>query len=449
MENMEDELKSTVMLKTGFLVLQCLLLTNMAFANGGPVAWSKTSPLGAIALVQQSDATLKAERLNIVITDYNRYSVNAQYTVAVSGPARQIVFGVPIRWTDEEMETGADYCKAKKASGLGTIEKNITIAVNNKVSACKSVESIPASINAPPDSLPATVRAWCVADIYLNKGDNVIDLSYQSELDYVDMEFSKSALTEFDDRRLDYWFYPAGYWSGVVDHVRVDINPGPYKGLVKNSVPENFQTRGDTLVWEGHQVDFKKTPKLALTFDSDPLHENQLATWNASKHYINFKDQAKVTASSVMAQSGRISYAPDKVLDGDPATAWCSDNKKAEQRSYIQFDSIEATFGAKKEEYCRIEGITLTDGYMKNQSVYAANNKITKIAIEACDGSNRKVFDLKNAGDYRSSAQFIHKYNGFDFINDTSCFRVEILEVEKGKDNDTCISEVSVVTNCG
>jgi len=443
-------LKSTVMFKASLLLLlQCLLCSHLAFANGGPVAWSKTSPLGAIALVQQNDATLKAEKLNIDIKDYNRYSIDAKYTVEVNGPARKIVFGVPIRWTDEEMETGAEYGKAKKATGLGTIEKSIRIAVNNKVSGCKSVESIPDSSSALPESFPSVIRAWCVADIDLKKGENIIELSYQSDLDYVDMEYSKSALTEFDYRKLDYWFYPAGYWNGVVDQVRVDIHPGPYKGLVRNQVPEDFQTHGDTLVWEGRQVDFKKAPKLALAFYSDPLHKNQLATWNATSHYVNFKDQAKVSASSVLPGSGRLSYAADNVLDGSPATAWCADSKKSEQPRFIQFNSTGATFGAKKEEYCRIEGVMITDGYMKNQSVYTANNKIKKIAIEACDGSNRQVFDLKSTSDYRFSPQLIKKYEGFDFLDDTNCFRVEILEVEKGKDDDTCVSEISVVTNCG
>lgn len=435
-----------------FVVLFCMFFSTSALANGGPVAWTKTSPLGAVALIQQQTASLKEEQLKININDLDHYSIKATYVVESSVPKHPVAFGVPIRWTWEEFETKGIYNKTKRDKGPKGYANGINVTLNNERVACSPVETVGPAESDLPEQTYVSVRSWCVADFELNQGRNTITLSYDSELEFVDAEYSKSALTEFEDRKLNYLFLPAGYWSGLVESVKVDVSLGPYAGLVKSSAPESMKQANGHLTWEARDVDFTKIPKLSLVLRSSLLEKNQLAGWNGSNHYINFKDHAKASASSTLSGSGKISYSPSNLLDGDPATAWCADKKSAKKSEYIMFSSTGNTFGENQKEYCRTEGLMITDGYMKNQKVYEINNKVRKIAISDCLNNFRTEIELEDAqnGDFRFSPKMIKNYyDGLDFIKDTGCFKVEILEVESGKDDDTCISEISVVTNCG
>lgn len=474
-----------------FTILVLFLLpTNLSFGNGGPVAWTGTTPLGAIGLVQQNDATLDEENLTLEILDYNQYAVHAEYAINSSAQRHTVKFGVPIRWTENERMAAYDlpgdpehtigniFDRLGGIEGIGT---DIKIGVNGQQVTCTPEVVLPISDGLLPSGFTKEVRAWCLSDIVLKEGHNSIVLDYKTDLDFVDMEFTKSVFTEFGERKLVYWLYPAGFWNGPAKKVKVQIALGPYEGLVKKSIPDSFHIDGNKMTWEGQNVDFKKTAQISIELDPKPLLTNQMAIWNAGDHYVSFKDNVTVNTSSTLPSHGSISYSPSNVLDGNLSTAWCSEKQSSSEPIFIEFESKRATYDAYYPRYCSIEGLMLTDGYMKNQSVYMANNRIRKISVGTCNGSTKKVFDLIINDDYRFALhlienqmpkgeweKFITEYRNkhgndythpdydkympketLDFILDTKCFRIEILEVEKGEDNDTCISEISVVTNCG
>lgn len=475
---------------TAVLVLLTLSLSSFAFANGGPVAWTGNTPYGAIALVSQPTTTLEKEDLQIKVTDFNHYSVNAEYTVHNSGSAYSVKFGVPVRWSQEEwyevMDRTGDQNQSpakyfERLNGIDNLDQSIHLKVNDKAVSCSMAESIPVANDSIPSEFNTAVKAWCVADINIKKGTNSIALTYNAELDFEDMMFSKSAFTRYGDRKLDYWLLPAGYWNGPVKSLSVNIALGPYFDSIKSISPKQLKTSGSTIVWQDANVDFKATPKISALFDPKNLTASEVATWNTKERTVTFKDRALAKASSELPPHRSISYSASNLLDGDVTTAWCAD-KQSKNNPYIDFyPSSDGPFNTGNPEYCRIEGFMITDGYMKNQSVYMSNNRVRKISIGTCDGSIKREYELSEGSDYRFAGKFIkntmpegawdkfiteyqskhgnnYKHpdykenkpkNLMDFIGDTDCFRVEILEVETGKDNDDCISEMSVVTNCG
>jgi hypothetical protein len=52
----------------------------------------------------------------------------------------------------------------------------------------------------------------------------------------------------------------------------------------------------------------------------------------------------------------------------------------------------------------------------------------------------------KKTGFMGMQTEYVHP---LDYIEETQCFRLQILEVEKGSSDDSCVSEVAVVVNCG
>lgn len=205
---------------------------------------------------------------------------------------------------------------------------------------------------------------------------------------------------------------------------------------------------------------------------------NELSNWN-NHSYVKFNDCALVKPSSELAPIKKITYSAKNILDGNAKTAWCADKANDSEGMFLEFRSKQGTFAGSLKDYCSIEGLMLTTGYTKNQNIYLSNNRIKRIAISDCNGNFREVYSFKPDKDFRFGAtliknempeeawnKFIKAYRAkhgnnythpdykkapkpkMDFIKQTSCFRIEILETEGSEANDTCISEVALVINC-
>lgn len=159
-------------------------------------------------------------------------------------------------------------------------------------------------------------------------------------------------------------------------------------------------------------------------------------------------------------------YCPERVLDGNPNTAWIED----EERYNGEYEEMEEKYDGKgigewikiykytnakldymkfKDRYrtdakigymesFRLSGIKIINGYAKNKEEYSANSRVKKAEIILSDGTSY-IFNLKdnNLG-----------FQTLDFGEEIETRQVviKILDIYEGnKYNDTCISEVEFI----
>lgn len=152
----------------------------------------------------------------------------------------------------------------------------------------------------------------------------------------------------------------------------------------------------------------------------------------------------------------KFSYAPQKALDADLKTAWCS-NKEHPKVTL----SLNTT-----PEACYLVGISLINGYTKSPKIWSANRQIKSGTIrfgnlEARPFSFTKP-DFKNGFDPYQTIQYIDRFDksaakylqeDYDFhnlrTNKVIKITIKINEFYSGnKYKDVCISEIYPLYKC-
>jgi hypothetical protein len=506
------------------IIFMLLLQANTAYTNGGPVAWTELSPFNNLSVkpVQEDSISLQKEDLNITVTGFNTYHVNAEYYLVSESP-REVTFGVPITgdigafseygigggmfetieeclayrrelysygkvvgyetYTEEECKKDVqsyapEFKKYRQAlmTKAQKVAATISITLNGNAEPCSVVDPTPYSHKYSNElNFISKTKAWCVTSkLRLNAKTNKITMEYEGQFDYDDMIFTKSPLTKFSDRKLSYYFSPAGYWKGSVANVNINLDLGPYVAFANVISPAGFKIDNNRVVWSLSNVDFDRLRKIEIEFPSRVISSNELGSWNKlAPEYLRIDLQAK--ASSALQSNRGITYAPNNITDGKMDTAWCEGAKGDGEGQWVEVIQSPKKF----EDYCHLYGIAITPGYLKSQKTYLNNARIRKIRISKCDQTLGDVFDIPLSDNYMTAPylirnrmedgaweKFITEYRRkhgndythpdynppkeiLDFIKTSECFKVEILEVEKGIFEDSCISEISIVMNCG
>lgn len=435
-----------------------------AWANGGPVAWTGVTPIGVQGLVPDADVRLLSEDLRITLgDDFNTYRVRASYVLRNDGPGKTVHFGVPLAWAKAD-PGGGDVDNGATASA-GRVAGRISLTLNGERLRCALAGSgAPGAIfrdveSDVPDAV-YRINAWCVADLRLAPRQRAtLFMEYPAELFFTDSEYSKSALTAFGDRRLLYLFHPAGYWKGKAGIVRISVDAGPYPSFKVVKAPPGMTLNGRTATWLLKDVDLRATPEMEIVFPAGLLGKRQLLMWNRAAPN-NGRIPMTVTASSTRHGMGKVSYDAENVLDGKGDTAWCEGVAGGGEGQWLQFRLAPRGTG----NYCRLQGIALSPGYLKSQAAYEANRKVRKIRITDCDGRRPYDFTVAPPKDFREAPVLLNMPTAtertgifgmgtrytypLDYIEETSCFRLILLETETAREPDTCISEVSLVVNC-
>ncbi len=435
-----------------------MVVSTTSWSNGGPVAWTDSKPSGGIEPRQENCIELLSEKLNISILDLNSYKVDANYRLRNPDGDKRITYGVPLYWVGEFNPVDA-------ASG-------VHISVNKKDYRCHATEPVKHTSREWLDKLEmygGVGEAWCIAEIDVPRGEAIqLNLRYTADLEFEDWEFSKSALTEFSNRKLLYPVAPAGYWKGTPD-LHVELNLGPYKYSVLKQSPDGGAMTPGVLTWDIANADLKTIDTLSVEFDSLPLlqHE-QFVTWNATEYKAKLASWTVEASSTLEPAGGR--YVASNMMDGDPSTAWCEGNKGSGVSESFTAQLVESSDGT--PNYCHPEGIVIVPGYAKSEKVYLDNGRINKVRVEDCqDPSSYVELDLKPDEHFNRSARFVNTYystfiprdgiiaRGGQWVEkDTmhesyvapSCLRFIIKETTPGRRyDDTCISEIAFVRNCG
>ena len=151
------------------------------------------------------------------------------------------------------------------------------------------------------------------------------------------------------------------------------------------------------------------------------------------------------------------------VIDGEIGTAWWEDFDylpedelefseydggigewikiyKCRQVKIPEIDLTHFYFPTYYLEPMRLKGIKIINGYAKNKEIYKANNRVKKVEVILTDGTSY-IFDLKdNTLDFQTL--------DFGETVETRDVTIKILDIYEGsKFNDTCISEIELITD--
>ncbi len=433
-----------------WLTLGLLLVSLAAWSNGGPVEWNGPTGLGDGTPRGSSPVKLLREDLKLTVgADPNRYSVEARYTLSNPGAPVTVRYGVPItvaQLGDAEVSTA----ELQKAGA------SVSIELGGAKKGCK-VEMEQGQVSLPvPDGIldegPPQVRAWCVTDLTIPSGAEVpLTLRYEAETLYVDGETSKSAMVSYASRDLIYPLWPAGGWAGKPT-LNITLDAKGWDGMTKVVQPAGVKSSGGVHTWTLPNADLRALGSVVVRIDADRVlgHKKLVAT-NAETGAYTMKLGAR--ASSALSGG---SYGAEMLLDGKGETAWCEGKDGDGVGEWVELTVARGPTQA----YCQLEGLVIVPGYAKSQAVWDNNNRISALTLGPCGGAGERV-SLDVAKRYDASARLVYMSMGmsdlFQSLSERAmkspkdwCVRVTLQEVQRGaKYQDTCISEIAGLVNCG
>ena len=166
----------------------------------------------------------------------------------------------------------------------------------------------------------------------------------------------------------------------------------------------------------------------------------QLLRWNASD-----KKLYRVVAK---ASSHHPKHPVKYLLDGDPATAWCEGVPSMGVGESVRFWFDTTTIP------CQLYGVAVTHGYLKSQKTYLENGRVTKFSLTDCQG----VRSYLGSTAVELQSWYRHGASDYKFPDDIQfaknlgkvCLQLTITDVANGqKYQDTCLSEVTFLSECG
>jgi hypothetical protein len=360
---------------------------SQALANGGPVAWTQGTPVGGIGPRRVTDIRLVGEELRLRITDLDHYAVTARYKLDNPGPERTVTYGVPVAHVPLGRDRGSVTRKAALADSvhLHIGDQSFRCEVTDVARGPYLDDEARLSADESPKYFDAG-DGWCVTNLAIPAGMHELVLEYTGELEFEDIEYSKSALRYFSHRTLRYQLWPAGYWRGPVDKFSVTVDLGPYAGHdVQHSLPEGAVDSGTRLRWEGAGIDLTRMRELRMELAGDDLLLTQeLARWNRREHRYA---QVSVHTSSNPAPEGEERHDNELMLDGDQATAWCASGPGDGVGEWIEL-RVRKQYGG-----CFLQEIAMLDSIRRNQALYLANNRIKTLRVAPC-GNPRTYRDV-------------------------------------------------------
>jgi len=435
------------------MALEWMAMVGAALANGGPVAGPIQAPSGRITLRQEANIRLVSERLHIVMSDdLSHYTVDAEYVLANPDGARSLSYGVPfLDWLDFDAK-----------------EPGIEVTVGGTVHRCERIEPAESGLGgALQEEFDVVGRAWCVFPLTIPQGEAVpLRLSYRSQPLFSDSETNKRLLTTFSRRVLLYELSPAGFWAGKADKVDITVELGARAELARVVGPPGGVREGRTVRWSLLQADLKALPNLQIDYSATALlQQTQLQELARSGHSSGLASRTKITSSSSLAASGDLTYTPTNLTDANLKTAWCEGASGPGVGEWLELEV------APGEPLCGsgpfLSGLLMVPGYAKSTGTWTGNGRVRSVQVDRCPDSPNEPdkWDTTSGQlpvDETSLAlpyAWLSLSGAQDFFTAESdslskggsyCVRVSLDDVAPGggADEDTCISELQLITAC-
>ncbi len=431
-------------------------------ANGGPIDGGGAFPAGGLSPLETTSVRLVREELRLRIEDSGAwFQAHARYVLSNPGQPVKVRYGVPFEielpWEGGPPEEPTAALTLAKAAAA-TVSATIRITLAGRTVGCLVADLRPKSEGAQQ------FDAVCAAELVVPTGPEVeLLLDYRAGLMGRSGWSSNSSMISQDDQRLTWPVAPAGYWGGPIDAFDAVLEPGRWAGRVHCGGLPAVERSDQGCTWHLANERLKGLPPIEVTVATSRSDRHRQLMTTSKKG--SMADVMKATASSALSPQGRYDFAPRRVLDGDPATAWCEGRKGPGVGEWIEVSAPDVTRLA--HPGCQLEGWALAIGYVGDQATWLRNGRPRSVRVGPCGGAPGGEVHALEPGRFFDEASALLR--GFDPFAEplleqnssdyqrltkgerpklTACARLTILEVARGTDDDLCISEFRPVFNC-
>lgn len=447
-----------------YLVLLFTLTSHLACANG----WMSESPyLKGGEIIIDSSIDLVSEDIYFELYE-NKFITKVTYNVQSSTPSYSGTLSFPVLCKSKEYETDNIDCindfsvsingiktsfSEADSSELLQFEKQFKTNVYDKNIISQHFNK--GGIHPTTPEQGSYVKLFN-ASIHSSGPSFSIKVEYSTPYYYNWSGFTKSSLYYYSNDLVFYDFRPASSWVE--------------KPATKLSVIiKNIGAKGEIVLpsdWSFDQP-VKGTYSAKISPFVPAKTKNLIIGINQSnfKQYKSHKETNKNIEFSISSTDTlphkKNRYEAQNASDSRASTAWCTRNKTSKIRMEI------SPKASKKPYHCQFEGIGIMNGYTKSEKTWRNNRKV-KRGIFRVNQNYAAHFELPLV---KERNEFI----AYDFIqhiasrantilgptersdiylraNSTQelIIEIEILETYKGeKYEDTCISEIFPLYNCG
>ncbi|HQQ22856.1 MAG TPA: hypothetical protein PLH15_03345 [Spirochaetota bacterium] len=424
------------------IFLAFLVSVSALYSDFGPIV-----PIsgGNVKMIKNDDVQMSDE---IIIFHLYRdhYTVEVNYTFVNEGKSQEVVMGFPNsegKWNTQSIMNFKAY------------ENDKELVVFRKNDSEKNVDK---------ENMEEQ-RYYECSKLFFKEGEkkaikNTYEQVYESEYDSTFMA-------------VNYILKTGSYWKKNIKSIKVFA-------YFENITPEDLQKRfmyftNDSLKSGGEVVyNFEVTP-------NKYKFENNILSMNLTDVEPDFDIRISFSAlfyhnaeASSELKSKNEQYDAKNVIDNNLSTAWVEGVIGSGINENIKIDFAPYTAGGKIEGSTLINKIGIINGYSKDKDTFKSNNRVKKIRItynyrlgeDEIEGRNsnpkEKVlgslgisefndqelrYKEKILGEYLLKDKMEMQYIQLDEPLLASYIKITILDVYKGeKFNDTCISEVKVIT---
>ncbi len=390
-----------------------LLISNVLFANGGPIEGSLLYKTGNIFFIQENNLNIEKEVIKITFTENKYIEYNIIYKILNKSDKNvQIKYAFPIDFHDiGELETAESDLKtfldnkisdfilkidgeAQSFTFCDTVDENkdflqknkcVESSLNKAVNVCATVDKSKNSFQKNQCVLDAfkyasTLYRYYISNLNIPVNKSVdLSISYKIEPHHFMSEYSGEIIPNYSVYESRYNLFPAGYFSnGNADNIEIAID---VKDLIKSGgvlldlKPDIFSFEKDGIFkYEGKNFSYKKNREIYIKYDNSFYDTYKFIYKNK---VVEGKKLFNLKTSSFLAN-----YNPLNLFDGNPETAWCEGAEGDGKKEWIEFDITGCP---------RV--ISILNGYAKNKFLLEQNGKLKKIKMRIDCGIKEKIVE--------------------------------------------------------
>ncbi|MEM6299347.1 MAG: discoidin domain-containing protein [Bacteroidota bacterium] len=420
----------------------------IVLANGGPIDGSYVQKSGNIVLIEEHQVRLLEEYLSIEI-DGDYCNVSVRYLLKNEGESKAISYGFPVDFISSD--EGSYY------PDLEYVEK-FTFQVDGKIvsHSTKQEDNLKSeSILSCYGGADGISRKWYITKIpFEGQTTHVLEVKYRILSNFCNyMGGVENYFSGFSYRTFLYDLKPAGFWGDGT------ITIGKFSIAVKK--PQRLST--DEIKIKGIEELTYANDTYTAQFDNYAVKEakNLRIGWNQSASLLESEYREhlpRTIIKSVRASSTlKGNYQVENLFDGSPQTAWVEGAMGSGAGEWVEIEFKEGVF---------IAGMTILNGYTKNENVFTANGKVKRFTAEVVNVVNGQTHIQEYSLEYHQ-VDSLRNYSFQDFsergmyqtldvlfdagnpdmlspdeLGSTTKIRFTITEVYAGsRYEDTCISE--------
>jgi hypothetical protein len=433
-----------------------------AAANGGPLSGGGAFPSGGLSPLEITSVRLVREVLRLSIEDSGGgFQANARYVLSNPGQPARVRYGVPFEielfWDSNTPEEPAA-ALARARADAAAVAATVRISLADRTTGCALADL------RPKGEGTQRFDAVCAAELVIPSGPEVeLLLEYRANLVGRSGWSSSSSMISQTDGWFTWPVAPAGYWGGPIDSFDAVLEAGRWAGRVRCGGLPAAERSDQGCTWHLANERLKGLPPIEVTVATSRSFDHGQLMKTSKKG--SMADAMKATASSTLPPQGRYDFAPQRVLDGDPATAWCEARRGPGVGEWIEVSAPDVT----KLAYpgCQLEGWALAIGYVVDQATWLRNGRPRSVRVGPCGRApGGEVHALEPGRFFDEASTLLRGFDPFaaplleqnssdyqrlpegERPKLTACARLTILEVARGTDDDLCISEFRPVFNC-